>query len=179
MERFAFSATASESGRKLSGIAHAFGARTLRGNRYIEFAKGAFDKVLQTSDVRAFWNHDSTLLLGRQSNGTVRITANDDGLGYEIDVPDTSYGNDLLELVRRGDLNEMSFGITPGRSIQTKTESGKPLTVYQDVESLFDISPVSIPAFSGTQVSLHSAEEVESLGSQLVRARHKALTGEK
>src|SRR5678815_1333669 len=115
MDRLTFAASASVEGNTLSGIAHAFGQQTLVGNRYVEFARGAFDKALSGSDVRAFFNHDTNLLLGRQSSGTLKVSAESDGLHYAIDLPATSYAADLKVLVDRKDLTEMSFGIMPGK----------------------------------------------------------------
>lgn len=152
MEHLTFAATAGVEGNTLSGVAHTFGTRTLRGSRYIEFAQGAF----RFSDVRAFMNHDTTLLLGRQSNGTVRLEQGD-GLRYSIDLPDTSYAADLKALIARGDLTEMSFGIMPGEFTTSKADDGRSVITYQSAD-LFDISPVSLPAFGGTSVELHSGE---------------------
>jgi HK97 family phage major capsid protein/HK97 family phage prohead protease len=152
MDRLTFAATGAVEGNTLSGVAHTFGTRTLRGNRYIEFARDAF----HFSDVRAFLNHDTTLLLGRQSNGTVRLDQGPDGLNYAIELPETSYAADLKVLVNRGDLTEMSFGIMPGDYTTSKAPDGKPVITYTSAE-LFDISPVSLPAFgTGTSVQLHS-----------------------
>ncbi len=174
MERFTFYAYAHVEGHTLTGRAHTFGQRAMAHGRCIEFAVGAFDKALEGSDVRAFWNHDSTLLLGRQSNGTVRLNADSEGLDYAIDVPETSYGNDLLALVDRGDLTEMSFGINPGKSTTRRASDGTTVTTYSDVSALLDISPVSLPAFEGTAIELHSLSDDESVRSQLARARQRA-----
>lgn len=173
MERVTFAASVAAEGRTLSGIAHAFGQRTRVGGRLIEFDPHAFDSALARSDVRAFINHDPNLLLGRQSNGTVRVQATPAGLAYSIDVPDTTYGNDLLEMVRRGDLHDMSFGITPGKYTLSKASDGTQVQTHTSVNEIFDVSPVSLPAFSGTSVSLHSqAPAGDPVKSQLILARH-------
>lgn len=177
MERITFGATAKVEGNTLSGVAHTFGQRTLRGNRYIEFAPTAFDMALGRSDVRAFVNHDTTLILGRQSNGTVRVSVADGGLAYEIDLPDTSYAADLKAVIARGDLNQMSFGVFPGKFTLSKAEDGRQVVTHTSVNDLFDISPVSLPAFEGTSAALHSLSiDGESVASQVVKARHRALT---
>jgi HK97 family phage major capsid protein/HK97 family phage prohead protease len=163
MDRLTFAATGSLDGNTLSGVAHTYGTRTLRGGRYIQFAQGAF----RYSDVRSFWNHDTRLLLGRQSSGTVQIEDQPDGLHYSIDLPDTSYAADLKALVARGDLTEMSFGVMPGEKRVEKAGDGKPIDVYLSAD-LFDISPVSMPAFtSGTSIQLHSMEHPMNLSETL------------
>jgi len=157
MERVTFAATGELVGNTLSGTVHVFGTRTLVGGRYVEFAPKAFDKALKASDVRAFWNHDTTLLLGRQSAGTLRLEVGPERLSYAIDLPDTTYAADMRALVERGDLSEMSFGIIPGDIRLGKADDGKPVQTHMSVASLFDISPVSLPAFAGTSAELHSA----------------------
>ena len=174
MDRVTFAATGALEGNTLSGIAHVFGQRTLVGGRYIEFKPGAFSKALKNADVRAFWNHDTTLLLGRQGAGTVRVEAKPDGLHYAIDLPDTTYAADLKALVARGDLTEMSFGIMPGAVTMGKAEDGRPVQIHTSVESLFDISPVSMPAFGGTSIQLHSQRSPMNLSETL--AAMEALT---
>jgi HK97 family phage prohead protease len=180
MDRFTFASTGSMSGNTLEGVAHTYGERTMVNGRPVEFAPGAFDAALKKSDVRAFVNHDTTLLLGRQKNGTVRLSSEKDGLHYAIDLPDTTYAHDLRSLVERGDLSEMSFGIFPGKSEVRKASDGRgtPVLVHTEVSELFDISPVSLPAFGGTSIALHSAGRTD-LATQLVRARHRVLQGER
>jgi hypothetical protein len=178
-DRIVFGATAEVTGRTLSGVAHTFGTRTLRGGRYLEFARGAFDDALKASDVHSFWNHDRRLLLGSQHAGTVRVSAEDDGLHYAIDAPETSYADDMLALIARGDLRSMSFGIPPSgnETRSSRAPDGTPIVTFLRVGRLFDISPVSIPAFeSGTSISLHSAADGEPTTSQVIKARHRALT---
>jgi hypothetical protein len=80
----------------------------------------------------------------------------------------------MLKLIERGDLSEMSFGINPGKATTGKAPDGKPMTTYTDVDTLLDISPVSLPAFEGTSIQLHSAADPESVASQTVKARHRA-----
>lgn len=172
MERVTFSTTGAMQGNTLVGVAHAFGTRTLVGNQYVEFSRNAFDAALETSDVRAFWNHDTTLLLGRQSAGTVSLSAESDGLHYAIDLPPTTYAADMKVLIDRGDLKEMSFGVMPGKVTAARSTDGKRVQVHTSVKELFDISPVSLPAFEGTSIQLHSlALDGESVRSQTVRAR--------
>jgi len=177
MDRLTFATSASIEGNTLSGIAHAFGQQTLVGNRYVEFARGSFDQALVDSDVRAFFNHDTTLLLGRQSSGTVQLSAQDDGLHYAIDLPATSYAADLKVLVERKDLTEMSFGIMPGKFTFSKAPDGKQVQTHTSVQSLFDISPVSLPAFAGSTAQLHSLLQAETdARTQLIKARQRAST---
>jgi uncharacterized protein len=168
-----FGSETTVNGNMLSGYAHIFGTKAKVGGQYEQVVKGAFDKALKKSDVRAFYQHDRNLLLGRQSSGTLRVSADSQGLGYELDLPNTSYANDLRELVARGDLNEMSFGFIPNVVNWSKAEDGLLVRSHVSVGELVDISPVTIPAFSGTSIQMRGKDFSDSLRSQLVRARHR------
>lgn len=165
-------------GNTLTGKAHVFGQRAIiSGRRYETFSKHAFDAVLKspTTDVRAFYNHDQSKLLGRQSSGTLRLSVDEEGLAFSVDLPDTSYANDLKELVKRGDLDGASFAFIPGEVETSKAPDGLQVRNHLQVRELIDISPVPLPAFSGTSVELRSAPVEESARSQAVKARHRAL----
>lgn len=177
-----FSATTAIEGNTLTGVAHAIGAMADVGGHYETFSAGAFMDALKTSDPRAFLEHDRSKLLGRYSSGTLRVgieqRAGQEVLAYAIDLPNTSYANDLRELVARGDLNEASFGFIPGEFSWGRAPDGLQVRSHTRVRELVDISPVAMPAFSGTSVSLRSRGFAESIGSQLARARARVLMGE-
>lgn len=162
---------------KLTGVVHAYGTRALVGNRYEEFASGAFDQVLSqpTTDVAAFWNHNRDMLLGRQSAGTVEVDTSDpEAIKFGIDLPDTSYANDIRVLAERGDIGGMSFGFVPGKVERFTAPDGREGRRHLQVSDLVEISPVSLPAFAGTSVALRSQPDGESIGSQIVRAKARA-----
>lgn len=135
-------------------------------------ARGAFDAVLG-GDVIATVNHDFGSLLGRTSSGTLRLQSDDHGLSFELDLPDTQLGRDTRELVRRGDLQGMSFTAMPGEV--ERVQGG---VVHRTFDSLIEVSLVPIPAYPGTVVRKAAQR---SLREQLVRARaraHGLLRGE-
>lgn len=175
-QRVTFASTSEVSGNTISGVAHAFGHLAAVGNVYFKFDRKAFDAALATSDIRAFLNHDTTLLLGRQKAGTVRVNTANDGLHFEIDLPDTSYANDMKVLLSRGDMTEMSFGILPGKFTTSRHTDGKQIITHTSVKDIFDISPVSMPAFEGTSIALHSRSFAgETVRSQAIKIRHRIL----
>lgn len=141
------------------------GTRTIEGfipyNSRSEFmgfyeyiAPSAFRKTLaDMSDVRALVNHDSSQLIGRVSNGSLRLRSEDDGLHIECDLPKTSYADDLYNLIRGGYNNGLSFGFNiiqedygteevDGRTYETHT--------LKEVRLLECSFGVSFPAYSGT-----------------------------
>lgn len=110
------------------------------------------------ADIRALADHDSTKLLGRTSNGTLRVVHTDKGLGVEIDMPDTSWARDVRELVRRKDVRGLSFGFVVRKNGHKFTkEGGMTVRELHDVD-LREVSIVSQPAYPDTSVALRSAE---------------------
>lgn len=108
---------------------------------------GAFDTVLAVNspDIRAFTEHDPGNVLGRTPE-TLRIDVDKRGLRVEIDPPNTSLGRDTVELIRRGDVDGMSFSFTvpEGGSEWSENDSER---VVNEVAQLFEVSIVSFPAY--------------------------------
>ena len=109
---------------------------------------GAFDDVLD-NDVRAYFNHDPNFLLGRVSAGTLRLGVDEKGLRYELDIPNTSAGRDLKENMRLGNITQSSFAFTLGKDGDSweRNEEGNDIRIIHKVDRLYDVSPVSLPAY--------------------------------
>jgi len=108
----------------------------------------AFDDVLD-NDVRAYFNHDPNYLLGRVSAGTLRLAVDDKGLKYELDIPNTTAGRDLKENLKNGNITQSSFAFTLGKDGDSweRSEDGSDLRIINKVDRLYDVSPVSLPAY--------------------------------
>lgn len=123
-----------------------------------EIAPGAFDDVLG-DDVRALFNHDPNLILARSKagKGTLRLFVDENGLGYEFAPPDTTAGRDLRVSMQRGDVDQSSFGF---RVLEDKwvEENNVVVRTIKKVARLFDVSPVTYPAYPDTAVALRSLE---------------------
>ena len=143
--------------RTVEGYASVFNSMSedLGGFREI-ILPGAFSNVLD-NDVRALYNHDSNYLLARTTSGTLELKEDEKGLYYRFEMPNTSYGNDMLELFRRGDLTQSSFGFTVEKD-NWRMEDGQQVRYIERVGSLFDVSPVVFPAYSQASSGLRSAE---------------------
>ncbi len=115
-----------------------------------QIAPGAFSETIKTADVRALFNHDPSMVLGRTTNGTLTLEEDKKGLRVSIDPPNTTWANDVRELIKRGDVSQMSFGFE--MVADEWDESGKtPLRTLRQV-NLFDVSPVTFPAYPQTSV---------------------------
>ena len=107
---------------------------------------GAFDDVLE-NDVRAFFNHDPNYLLARTSSGTLKLSTDKRGLKYSFDVPDTTAGRDLLVSMKRGDITQSSFAFIVESDSWDENKDGQEVRTIEKVSRLYDVSPVSIPAY--------------------------------
>lgn len=117
---------------------------------------GAFKgSVTGGGDIRALVDHDYSKLLGRTSNGTLRVMEDDKGLRVEIDVPhETSYGKDIMALVKRKDVRGMSFGFrVPEGGQRFAKEGGQTIRELTNVD-LREVTVTSCPAYGATSVSV-------------------------
>ena len=143
--------------RKIVGYAAVFNERTQLYDDVFEVIQpGAFAESISQDDVRALYNHDPNFVLGRNTANTLRLSEDDHGLKIEIDPPDTQQARDLMVLIDRGDVSEMSFGF---RTISDKweMEDGDQVRTLIKVK-LFDVSPVTYAAYPTTEVGLRNME---------------------
>jgi HK97 family phage prohead protease len=140
--------------RVLVGNAAVFNRNSEKlGGWFIErILPGAFDEVIN-DDVRALFNHDPNLILGRNKAGTLRLSITNEGLAYEIDLPDTQTARDLAHSIERGDVSQSSFAFQVGRE-RWVTEGEDEIREVEKVNRLFDISPVTYPAYPDTDTSI-------------------------
>uniref|UniRef100_UPI00345E70F8 HK97 family phage prohead protease n=1 Tax=Mesotoga sp. TaxID=2053577 RepID=UPI00345E70F8 len=118
---------------------------------------GAFSEAIVNDDVRALWNHDSNYVLGRNKAGTLKLSEDEHGLHYVVDLPDTQWAKDLLESIKRGDVTQSSFGFIVDSDEWAK-QDGETVRTLTKV-TLFDVSPVTYPAYPQTSTSARSILE--------------------
>jgi HK97 family phage prohead protease len=123
---------------------------------YEKIAPGAFTDAIKDGDTRALKNHDPNLILGRSTSGTLQLTENKIGLKFNIDIPNTTTGKDTLEEVRRGDITGCSFAFTVASETWENQEDGSILRTINKVDKLFDVGPVTYPAYPDTTVAARS-----------------------
>lgn len=148
-ERRALATEVRAKGRRLEGYAATFGIEA-RIDDFVEtIAAGAFARGLTGRDILALVDHDTRRVLARTKSGTLRLAEDTRGLHFDLDLPSTSYGNDVLALAERGDLGGMSFAFT------TDPEGEEWRGNVRELRSvtLHEISAVAaFPAYDGTTV---------------------------
>jgi hypothetical protein len=120
---------------------------------------GCFRKTIQESDIRALFNHDVNCVLGRNKAGTLKLEEDPVGLKMEIDPPDTNWARDLMTSIKRGDIDQCSFGF---KTIKDNWENKDNQNTRELLECrLFDVSVVTNPAYP--QTSAYVRAKIESL----------------
>jgi HK97 family phage prohead protease len=151
--------------RTLVGYAAKFNVRSEDLGGFVEsIAPGAFDRAISEGhDVRALWNHNPDVVLGRTKAGTLRLSVDEVGLRIETDLPDTQAARDLRVSVARGDVSQMSFGFRT-KGDEWRTEDGVPYRTLTDLD-LYDVSPVTYPAYPQTEVSVRALDQARELAA--------------
>lgn len=109
-------------------------------------------------DVRFLLNHDPNFIYGRTTAGTLRLSIDEKGLRYEVDMPDTQSARDLEVSLERGDINQSSFAFTVEEDSWDQSDNGVIRTINK-VSRLYDVSAVTYPAYEEASVALRSLEQ--------------------
>jgi len=147
----AFEVREGADGMHLEGYAALFNSRSENLGGFTEIIKpGAFRGSLKSrNDIKMLWNHDSGAVLGSTRAGTLVLTEDDRGLRVSATLPNTSYGRDASELVRRGDVTAFSFGFSmPARGGDEWSSDGTERVLK--VVRLHEVSLVAFPAYPET-----------------------------
>ena len=168
---------------KLAGYAMKFNTLSHdRGGYRDVFRHGVFGDTINGSegfDVKAYFDHSPESYLGRTSNGSLKLALDATGLKFELDVPPTSLGADILALVERGDLSGCSFGYVPDQFRWKDEGEGNGAIREHTAGRLIEISVVFDPAFPKTELALASLEqwklEQKELASTIRRDEAKRL----
>lgn len=134
---------------------------------------GAFSKSIETDDIRALFNHDANHVLGRNKAGTLELTEDDKGLLVRIYPPDTQWARDLQTSIARGDISQMSFGFVVEKD-EWNTLDGIDTRELVEVK-LFDVSPVTFPAYAQTDVGVRAFEQYKAEVRQRAETEEKAV----
>lgn len=129
--------------------------------------RGAFEKSLKSNNVKALWNHNRDLVLGSKDAATLTLAEDEKGLRFEIVLPDTQAGRDAYVLVKRGDVNQMSFGFNVKGQIWDETDPKNVIRTITEAD-MHEISLTPFPAYKQTSAKVRSiAEEYEQYKTEI------------
>lgn len=154
-----------EDSRKISGLAIPAESRSelLYGEFYETISKDALtEDLINSHDVKLYLNHDSsqgTFARSKFGKGSLRLFVTDRGIEFETELPNTASGDELLEGIRRGDYDALSFAFAPDKEEWEENEDGTYNRTIRSIAFLDEISILSCaPAYEATEVKLRSLE---------------------
>ena len=167
---------ADQQSRMVEGYAVVFDSfsKDLGGFKEI-ISANAFDETDMT-DTKALFNHSYDFPLASIDSNTLVLDVDEKGIRYTFEMPNTSYGNDLLELMSRGIIYKSSFAFTvdSGNTRFYKDDDGKTVRSINKIEKLYDVSIVTEPAYEDTSVAIKRykqyIEEQEELKKPVIKA---------
>lgn len=152
----------SEPSRHIEGYGSVFNQRSVDLGGFQEIiAPGAFDGVIERSDVKCYLDHNpdkGILARSRNGKGSLSLELDERGLKYAFDAPHTNLGDEVVEGLKRGDYSQSSFAFTVESESWTKEEDGTYLRTINKIGGLYDVSIVANPAYEGTSVALRSLD---------------------
>lgn len=173
-----------ENKQLVEGYAAVFNQRTLiwesewSGWKYMEVIdRNAFEGADMSDTVFKYNHGDIAMVLARASNNTLIMNTDDKGLRISADIIDTNNGTDVYKLIKRGDLNKMSFAFTVKSE---RTEVDKENKIYTRTitafDKIYDVAVVDFPAYDGTSIQARSKEYFVDLEKDLQeKQRRKKL----
>lgn len=168
----------------VEGYAAVFNQRALiwesewSGWKYMEVIdRNAFNGADMNDTVFKYNHGDVAMILARASNNTLTMNTDDKGLRISADIIDTNNGTDVYKLIKRGDLNKMSFAFTVKSE---RTEVDKENKIYTRTitafDKIYDVAVVDFPAYDGTSIQARSKEYFVDLEKDLQeKQRRKRL----
>jgi len=151
----------SEEGRDIDGTAAVFNKRSQNLGWFVEVIdERAFDGCDMT-DVIACRNHDPDKVMARTTNKSLDLSVDKDGLHYRFAAPNTTVGNDTLEDIRTGLIDKSSFAFTVEKDSWETLDDGTELRTILKIPKLYDVAPVTSPAYLQTGVQANSLEVAE------------------
>lgn len=170
-----------ENKQLVEGYAAVFNQRTLiwesewSGWKYMEVIdRNAFDGADMSDTVFKYNHGDIAMVLARASNNTLTMNTDDKGLRISADIIDTNNGTDVYKLIKRGDLNKMSFAFTVKSE---RTEVDKENKIYTRTitafDKIYDVAVVDFPAYDGTSIQARSKEYFVDLEKDLQEEKRR------
>jgi hypothetical protein len=126
------------------------------------FMPGIFSGMdIFSADVRSYFNHDPNHILGRSTAGTLNLRTDEVGLYYDITLPDTQTARDLAVSIDRGDIRGASVTISVQSDGEIRRKEGKVFIREIKQADLYEVGPVTDPAFTNTSAHIYSGLSIE------------------
>jgi HK97 family phage prohead protease len=161
-----------ENSRKIEGVSIVFNALSndLGGFRE-QIIPEAVEGVIEQSDIFFLYNHTSDrgfLARSRNGSGSLQTEVREDGVYFSFDAPKTALGDEVLEYLKRGDVNQCSFAFAVDTDKWEKQTDGTYIRTITKFKKLYDMSLVDNPAYSQTSACARFAEikEEERLANE-------------
>ncbi len=173
-----------EDSRKVKGYALLFNVESNDLGGFTEIIEeGALDGVLEISDVFALLNHDRSrgiLARSKELRGTLTLTVDSQGLKYEFEAPNTALGDELLEMLKRGDITESSFAFSVAENGDEWIKGIGDTYLRRIIKfaKIHDVSPVYTPAYNGTVVDCKRFKEIQSIDTEEIKQYYNQLREE-
>ena len=171
-----------EESRKISGLAIPAEARSelLYGEFYETISKDALtEDLINSMDIKLYVNHDAsqgTFARSKYGKGSLHLFVTDRGIEFETELPNTAQGDMLLEGIRRGDYDALSFAFAPDKDEWTENEDGTYNRTIRSIAFLDEISLLSVaPAYEQTEVSCRSLENFKEEQRQAEEEKKKQI----
>ena len=169
-----FEVRAEGDGMTFTGYASVFNSPSEDLGGFVEYvAPGAFKRSLQSrNEVKLLWNHDSGEPLASLRGGTMQLFEDERGLKVTAQLPNTTRGRDIAELLRTKVIDSMSFGFNVIKDSWSRDGQTRTLESVR----LFEVSVVSFPAYEATVAQVRSAPSINA--DELADALLKLESGE-
>lgn len=148
--------------RKIEGVAIVFNVLSQDLNGFREqILPEAIEGVIEQSDIFFLYNHTSErgfLARSKFGVGSLHTEVREDGVYFSFDAPRTALGDEVLEHLKRGDLNQCSFAFSVEKDEWEKQTDGTYIRTIKKFNRLYDMSLVDTPAYSQTSACARFAE---------------------
>lgn len=168
--------------RHIEGYAMLFDVQSQYLGFYETIERGAItQELINECDVFATFNHDLNKILARSNmgKGSLKLTVDDKGIFYEFDAPNTALGDELIEYLKRGDINKSSFAFGIDQSDDDaetwESKDGVYFRTIHKIARIFDVSPVWQPAYIDTSVSKRASDKIKELEEERKNGINKML----
>lgn len=164
--------------RHITGYAAVFDKQSKDLGGFIEIIdKGAFNGVIEASDVLCLLNHEESrgvLARSKYGKGSLKLSIDETGLKYEFEAPGTQLGNELLEGLKRGDITTSSFAFCVEDEYWEEL-NGTNYRHIKKIKYLFDVSPVYIEAYPDTSVAQRNLSDFIQYKADFIKEYYKNI----